>query len=254
MSKNRKMTKVTPPSRSTTARYQHPAEEQPSNIVKMGSRNFRKVELIPRNTAQESFIDLMEDESQRIVFAIGPAGTGKSYLSTMSAIKSLKAGKVNKIIIVRPAVGAEGENHGFLPGTLNEKLGVWVQPIIDIFEEVYSKVDVAAMVEDGTIELASLMYLRGRSFKNTIVILDEAQNCLPSQCMLLLTRLGINCRAFVTGDLDQTDHRRENGLADFVKRLKVKKSNMISVTEFAREHIERDPIVAEVLRIYDNKE
>lgn len=252
MSKNRKMTKVSPPSRSTSTR-QHVAEE-PTNIVKMGSRNFRKVELIPRNTAQEDFIDNLLDESQRIVLAIGPAGTGKSYLSTMSAIKALKAGSINKIIIVRPAVGAEGENHGFLPGTLNEKLGVWVQPIIDIFEEVYGKDDIAEMITDGTVELASLMYLRGRSFKNTIVILDEAQNALPSQTLLLLTRLGINCRAFVTGDLDQTDHRRENGLSDFVKRLESKKSNMISVTKFTRDHIERDPIVAEVLRIYDNKE
>jgi phosphate starvation-inducible PhoH-like protein len=227
--------------------------ETVTNVVKF-DRKVRKIEIIPRNTAQESFMESLLDESKRIVFAIGPAGTGKSYLSTLSAIKALKANEFEKIIIVRPAVGAEGENHGFLPGTLNEKLGVWVQPIVDIFEEVYTKQEISKMVDDGIIELASLMYLRGRSFKNTIVILDESQNCLPSQMMLLLTRLGENCRAFVTGDLDQTDHRKENGLADFVKRLKDKGSTMISVVEFKREHIERDPIVAEVLRIYGSKD
>lgn len=245
LSKNRKMVKA--PSRSTR---NQPAVET-TNVVRF-DRNVRRIEIIPRNTAQETFMEALLDESKRIVFAIGPAGTGKSYLSTLSAIKALKAGEFEKIIIVRPAVGAEGENHGFLPGTLNEKLGVWVQPIIDIFEEVYSKQDISKMVDDGVIELASLMYLRGRSFKNTVVILDEAQNCLPTQMMLLLTRLGENCRAFVTGDLDQTDHRKENGLSDFVKRLQSKKgSTMISVAEFKREHIERDPIVSEVLRIYE---
>ena len=249
MSKNRKpTTKSTSSSRSP--RNQRVMDEPSINVVKF-DRNVRKVEIIPRNTAQETFVEALQDESKRIVFAVGPAGTGKSYLSTLSAIKALKAGLVERIIIVRPAVGAEGENHGFLPGTLNEKLGVWVQPIIDIFEEVYTKQDISKMVDDGIIELGSLMYLRGRSFKNTIVILDEAQNSLPSQMKLLLTRLGENCRAFVTGDLDQTDHRRDNGLSDFVKRLQSKNSEMIAVAEFGVEHIERDPIVAEVLRIYE---
>ena len=227
-----------------------PIVETTTNVVKF-DRRVRKIEIIPRNTAQETFIEALDDETKRIVFAIGPAGTGKSYLSTLTAIKALKSGEYEKIIIVRPAVGAEGESHGFLPGTLNEKLGVWVQPIIDIFEEIYTLQEISKMIDDGIIELASLMYLRGRSFKNTIVILDEAQNSLPSQMKLLLTRLGENCRAFVTGDLDQTDHRRENGLIDFVKRLQSKKSSMIAITEFKHEHIERDPIVAEVLRIYE---
>lgn len=107
------------------------------------------------------------------------------------------------------------------------------------------------MVEDGVIEFASLMYLRGRSFKNSIVILDEAQNSLPSQMKLLLTRIGENTRAFVTGDLDQTDHRKQiNGLSDFIERLRKSNSDMIGVAEFQHKHIERDPIVAEVLKIY----
>lgn len=243
-------TKSAAPSRSSRSARMHTTEQSQSNVVKLGNRNVKRIEIIPRNTAQETYVDHLFNDEKRIVFAIGPAGTGKSYLGVLRAIKALKDGEVSKLIIVRPAVGAEGENHGFLPGTLNEKLAPWLQPIVDIFEEHYSRQSFGDMVEDGTIELASLMYMRGRTFKNSIVILDEAQNSLPSQMKLLLTRLGEGTRAFVTGDLEQTDHRRENGLLDFVKRLKQAKSDVIGVAEFEHKHIERDPIVAEVLRIY----
>jgi phosphate starvation-inducible PhoH-like protein len=237
-------------SRAPRSQSYRAEETQSTNVVKLDNRNYKKVEMIPRNTAQESYIDQLFDESKRIVFAIGPAGTGKSYLGTLRAIKALKDREIEKIIVVRPAVAAEGENHGFLPGDLNQKLSPWLQPLIDIFEEHYGKQNFQGMINDGTVEFASLMYLRGRSFKNSAIILDEAQNSLPSQMKLLLTRLGENTRAFVTGDLDQTDHRKENGLSDFIKRLKQVNSSMIGITEFERKHIERDPIVAEVLRIY----
>ena len=210
----------------------------------------KRVEMIPRNTAQESYIEQLFDDSKRVVFAIGPAGTGKSYLGVLRAIKALREGEVEKIVIVRPAVGAEGENHGFLPGDLNQKLSPWLQPLIDIFEEYYSKDTFQGMIADGTIEFATLMYMRGRTFKNSIVIFDESQNSLPSQMKILLTRLGENTRAFITGDLDQTDHKKENGLMDFVKRVQQSRSDMICLTRFEHKHIERDPIVAEVLRIY----
>ena len=246
LSKNRKMARVMP---QTSSRAK-PADDHTSNIVKLGNRQYKKIEMIPRNTAQEVYLDHLFDETKRIVFAIGPAGTGKSYLGVLRAMKALKEGEVDKIIVVRPAVGAEGENHGFLPGDLNQKLSPWLQPLIDIFEEFYGKQSFQSMVESGTIEFATLMYMRGRSFKNSIIIFDEAQNSLPTQMKLLLTRLGENTRAFVTGDLDQTDHRKENGLLDFINRLTKTGSDSIGVAEFQRKHIERDPIVAEVLRIY----
>lgn len=245
MRKNRKVAQLV----TTTE-----TDRAPSNVHKIAGRGVKRVEMLPRNTAQESFIDDLFDDSKRVVFAIGPAGTGKSYLSTLRAIKALKDGEIEKIIIVRPAVGAEGENHGFLPGDLNQKLSPWLQPLIDIFEEYYSKQSFKSMVDDGVVEFSSLMYMRGRSFKNAIVIFDEAENSLPSQMKLLLTRLGENTRAFVTGDLRQTDHRRENGLLDFVKRLKAHGSDSIAVTEFLHCHIERDPIVAEVLSIYGDED
>jgi len=242
------MAKISP-ARSTRD-YSNTTSQRIDNVIKINSRNYKKVELLPRNTAQETYVDHLYDESKRVVFAIGPAGTGKSYLGVLRAIQALRNKEVEKLIIVRPAVGAEGENHGFLPGDLNQKLSPWLQPLIDIFEEFYGKQSFQSMVEDGTIEFATLMYMRGRSFKNSIVIFDEAQNSLPSQMRLFLTRLGENTRAFVTGDLDQTDHKKDNGLSDFVKRLKATNSDMIGVAEFERKHIERDPIVAEVLRIY----
>ena len=246
LSKNRRMTKVSPDPRNL--------QPVPANVVKIGNRQYKRIELIPRNTAQETLIEYLNDDSKRIVFSVGPAGTGKSYLSILKAIQMLRSGEVSKLVIVRPAVGAEGESHGYLPGSLTEKLGPWLQPLVDIFEEFYGKQGFLDMVEDGTVEFGALMYMRGRSFKDTVVVLDESQNCLPSQVKLLLTRLGENTRAFVTGDLDQTDHRCENGLADFVNRLKTTGSDMIGVAEFERKHIERDPIVAEVLRIYGDKE
>ena len=249
MSKNRKVTKTSSPARS--ARNQNQGQyQQPDNIVKLGNRQYKRVELIPRNTAQETYVEHLFDDSKRIVFAVGPAGTGKSYLGVLRAIKALRDHEVEKLIIVRPAVGAEGENHGFLPGDLNQKLSPWLQPLIDIFEEYYGKQSFQSMVEEGTIEFATLMYMRGRSFKNSVIIFDEAQNSLPSQMQLFLTRLGENTRAFVTGDLDQTDHRKDNGLSDFIKRLKLINSDMIGVAEFQHKHIERDPIVAEVLKVY----
>lgn len=221
---------------------------QVAEIKKMARA--KRVELVPRNTAQETYLELLSDEEKRIVFAIGPAGTGKSYLGVLRAIKALREGEVERIVIVRPAVGAEGENHGFLPGDLNQKLSPWLQPLIDIFEEYYSRESFQGMVNDGTIEFATLMYMRGRTFKNSIVIFDESQNSLPSQMKILLTRLGENTRAFITGDLQQTDHKRDNGLLDFIKRMQSHNSEMIGLVEFERKHIERDPIVSEVLRIY----
>lgn len=254
----RNKTRNTDRSTSTTSaerRAARRAEKNGSNdnqqrVVKSG---YKSIALVPRNTAQEAHMRLLNNPEKRVVFAIGPAGTGKSYLSTIHAIKSLREGLIEKIIIVRPAVGAEGEEHGFLPGDLNEKLGPWLLPIIDIFEMFYSKEKFAEMVESGVIELSSLMYMRGRSFKDCAVIFDEAQNSLPSQMKLLLTRLGENTRAYITGDLDQTDHKNEaNGLEDFIDRLEASGSEMIGVARFQAKHIERDPIVGEVLRIYNS--
>jgi phosphate starvation-inducible PhoH-like protein len=208
-----------------------------------------EVTLIPRNTAQEDYILNLHNPSNRIVFAIGPAGTGKTYLAVQKAIAELREQRVQRIVITRPAVTA-GEDHGFLPGDITRKMEPWTRPIFDVFEEYYTAKDVKAMVEDSVIEICPLAYMRGRTFKDAVVIFDESQNTKPSQMKMALTRIGEGSRMFITGDLNQSDFKGDNGLRDFFSRMANRPSSMIAMTEFAREHIERDPIVEEVLKYY----
>ncbi len=223
---------------------------QKTNVLKF-DRSVKKVHLIPRNTAQEAYVEELFDESKRIVVGYGPAGTGKSLLATLYAIKAFKNGDVKKIIITRPAVEVAGEKIGHLPGTLEEKMAPWTRPIIDIFDEYYTKPELTAMIEEGVVEIVPLAFMRGRTFKDAFIVADEIQNCTPEQVKMLLTRIGEGTRCAVTGDLDQTDIKGVNGLLDLVKRMDKSVSKTISMVKFEREHIERDPIVSEVLRIYE---
>lgn len=208
----------------------------------------KKVEIIPRNEAQEEYIFNIEDNI--ITFGIGPAGTGKTLIATLMGIQALKTGEVEKIVITRPAVSVD-EQHGFLPGSLIEKMAPWTRPIFDVFEEYYAPKHIAAMVEDGVIEVSPLAYMRGRTFKNAWIIADEMQNALPSQMKMVLTRIGENSKMVVTGDLDQHDRGfEENGLRDFVERLQRKNSDRIGVINFQQRDVERNPIVTEVLEVY----
>jgi len=210
----------------------------------------KKVEIIPRNEAQEDYVFAIED--CRIVFGVGPAGTGKTLIATLAAIKALKNGEVEKVVITRPAVSVD-EQHGFLPGDLIAKMAPWTRPIFDVFEEFYNPKQVASMIEDGVIEVSPLAYMRGRTFKNSFIILDEAQNCNINQVKMCLTRIGEGSKMVVTGDLRQHDRGfDENGLKDFISR--VKSSDMIDVIEFSHADIERDPVVAEVLKLYGEDE
>lgn len=207
----------------------------------------KKVEIIPRNEAQEDYIFAIED--YRIVFGVGPAGTGKTLLATLMAIKALKSGEVDKIVVTRPAVSVD-EQHGFLPGNLIEKMAPWTRPIFDVFEEYYHPKQIVGMIEDGVIEVAPLAYMRGRTFKNSFIIFDEAQNATISQMKMVLTRIGTGSRMVITGDLDQHDRGFEsNGLKDFINR--VNNSDNIDVVYFTESDIERDEVVADVLEIYD---
>ena len=164
----------------------------------------KRVELLPRNLAQEDYVDALNDETKAIVFAMGPAGCGKTLLATLYAIKALQTGETTKIVITRPAVSVD-EQHGFLPGTLMDKMAPWVIPIMDVFKEYYSPQQIIKMMEDEVIEIAPLAYMRGRTMKNCIVLADEMQNSTVSQTKMVLTRIGENCRMIVTGDLKQHD-------------------------------------------------
>lgn len=212
----------------------------------------RRVELVPRNIAQETYIQYLEDPTKRIILAVGPAGTGKTYLGVLEAIKTLKQGHVQRIILTRPAVHVEDEKFGFLPGTIEEKLTPWLIPIMDIMKEYYSVCEIKSMMENEVIEISPLAFMRGRTFKDCIIILDEAQNTTPAQMKMALTRLGFGSRIIITGDLEQSDHKKENGLVNFLSRVEAFENDRIAVARFYSKHVERDEIVKDVLEIYNN--
>ena len=210
----------------------------------------KQVTIVPRNVAQENYLELLKNPKKYIVFAIGPAGTGKTMLAVQMAIKLFKEGAISKIIVTRPAVSVD-EEHGFLPGTLNQKMEPWTRPIFDVFEEYYHPKEIQDMLEDGVIEISPLAYMRGRTFKNAFIVADEMQNATPSQMKMLLTRLGENSRMVVTGDLNQADRPRENGLLQFCELYgQGGDYRMLAMAHFGTQHVERHPVVKEVLRIY----
>ena len=213
------------------------------------------IELIPKSLNQETYIDLLQNDQRLIVFASGPAGTGKTMLAVLAALKAFRAGECSKIIITRPAVGVDDEQHGFLPGTLNQKMEPWTRPIFDIVEEYYKPQEVTRLLDDKLIEIAPLAHMRGRTFKNSWIIADEMQNATPSQMKMLLTRLGENSKMVVTGDTQQADRRaKDNGLLDFQRLYRDFKSQYIAGVEFAVKDVRRHPAVAEVLKLYGEEQ
>ncbi len=230
------------------------AEQQHLQLVEesvaVARRKEKPVVIKPRNLKQQYLISLLENPNKHITFATGPAGTGKTLLSTLYAIKSLKEGTARKIVITRPAVSVD-EQHGFLPGTLVEKMSPWTRPMFDIFEEYYNSSEIGHMIKENIIEIAPLAYMRGRTFKHSVIIADEMQNATDNQMKMLLTRIGDCSKLIVTGDLDQHDRGyQDNGLKKFTDRLAKKNSNMIGAVEFSKSEVERHPVVTEVLSLY----
>jgi len=206
--------------------------------------------LHPRNKHQELYLNKLSDDTKNIVFAIGPAGTGKTLLAVQMGIKQYQEGKVDKIIITRPAVSVD-EDLGFLPGDLNEKMAPWTRPIFDVLGEYYNQKDIENMLYEKVVEISPLAYMRGRTFKNSYVIADEMQNATQNQMKMLLTRLGENSKMVVTGDLAQADRLKDNGLINFIERIEqYKKLERIDIVRFDSQDIERHDAVKEVLEIY----
>ena len=210
----------------------------------------KQVTLSPRNKSQKEYLRKLQDETNSIVFAIGPAGTGKTMLAVQNGIKLFQEGKIEKIVVTRPAVSVD-EDLGFLPGTLEEKMAPWTRPIFDVFSEYYQKRDITKYLEEGVIEISPLAYMRGRTFKNAYIVADEMQNATVSQMKMLLTRIGEGSQMVVTGDLAQADRLNDNGLIDFCRLLAEKPElKHIDVAEFTATDIERHEAVKEVLSIY----
>lgn len=209
-----------------------------------------QVTIVPKNINQETYMLELINPYKDIVIGVGPAGTGKTMLAVQVAIKLFKEKVVDKIVVTRPVVSVD-EDIGFLPGSLEEKMAPWTIPIFDVFKMYYSANDVRNMLYEGVVEMAPLAYMRGRTFKKSMIVADEMQNASANQMKMLLTRIGDRSKIVVTGDLEQTDRPNRNGLSDFVDRLGDKKSDRISLIKFDYKDVVRHRVVSEVLDIYN---
>jgi phosphate starvation-inducible PhoH-like protein len=194
---------------------------------------------------QQRLMDAINERS--VVVALGPAGTGKTYLAIAKAVEALEAGRVGRIVLSRPAVEA-GESLGFLPGALEEKLAPYLRPLYDALTERLGTKRLKALVAEGTIEIAPVAYMRGRTLNDCFIVIDEAQNCTYGQLKMLLTRLGWRSTMVLTGDPDQTDLLTGmSGLGDIAERLE--RVSEISVVRLGDADIVRHPLVAGMLTV-----
>ena len=213
---------------------------------------------LPKTINQEKYVNILDDSKVKIVIVVGPAGTGKTMFACLKAINLLKNGKISKIVITRPVVTAD-EEIGFLPGNIVTKMDPWTKPIFDLFLETYSKVELDSLIRDNIIEICPLAFMRGRTFKNAFIIADEMQNSSPNQMKMLLTRIGKRTNMVVTGDLQQSDIPKENGLNDIVSKFKTfnhanNETTQIEIIELNNMDIERSDVVKKVIQIYDFKQ
>ncbi|MGD1152540.1 MAG: PhoH family protein [Syntrophales bacterium] len=209
----------------------------------------KKRSITPKSIAQKIYIDLIRNYD--IVFAIGPAGTGKTYLAMAMAVSALLDKKVNRIVLARPAVEA-GEKLGFLPGDLAEKVNPYLRPLYDALFDMIDFDKASALIHKGVIEVAPLAFMRGRTLNDSFVILDEAQNTTSEQMKMFLTRLGFGSKAVITGDITQIDlpHDKISGLIEAEAILK--KVRDIKFVHFSEIDVVRHPLVQDVIRAYNH--
>ncbi|MBO7682955.1 MAG: PhoH family protein, partial [Clostridia bacterium] len=216
--------------------------------VRMAQIATRKATIVARTPAQDAYMRAME--RAELVFGIGPAGTGKTYLAVAMAVKAFKAKEVNRIILTRPAVEA-GESLGFLPGDLQQKVDPYLRPLYDALFDMLGAESFQKQLERGSIEVAPLAYMRGRTLDDSFIILDEAQNTTSEQMKMFLTRLGSNSKAVVTGDITQIDlpGGKKSGLKEVTRILKDIEG--ITTVYFNEKDVVRHHLVQEIVRAYD---
>ncbi len=210
----------------------------------------RKKQISPKTPNQKRYVDALR--AHDVVVAIGPAGTGKSYLGVAMAVSALMRREVARIILTRPAVEA-GERLGFLPGDMYEKVHPYLRPLYDALYDMLEAEKVASLVEKGVIEIAPLAYMRGRTLNDSFIILDEAQNTTPEQMKMFLTRLGFNSRMVITGDITQVDlpSNRPSGLIEIQSILKGIEG--IRFVYFTEKDVVRHELVAQIVKAYEER-
>jgi phosphate starvation-inducible PhoH-like protein len=213
-------------------------------------RSFGKRQVQPKSMNQRRYLDAIEKYD--MVFGIGPAGTGKTYLAVAMAVSALNNKKVNRIVLARPAVEA-GERLGFLPGTLQEKVDPYLRPLYDALYDLMDPEKVDRFLEKNVIEIAPIAFMRGRTLNDSFIILDEAQNTTSEQMKMFVTRLGFNSKAVITGDITQIDlpDRRKSGLVEAADILK--SVDGVSFNYFTEEDVVRHHLVQRIIRAYDEK-
>ncbi len=211
----------------------------------------RRKPIVPKTPSQKKYVDAIKEND--IVFGIGPAGTGKTYLAMAMAVAYLKEHKINKIILTRPAVEA-GEKLGYLPGGIAEKVDPYLRPLYDALYDIVDYDKVAYMIERNIIEIAPLAFMRGRTLNDAFIILDEAQNSTREQMKMFLTRIGFGSKVVITGDITQIDlpKKEHSGLIEAVEILKGIEG--ISFVWFKEEDVVRHPIVAKIIKAYEERE
>ncbi len=205
-------------------------------------------QLTARTPRQATYMEAME--KKRMVFGVGPAGTGKTYLAIAFAVMKLQKGEIERIILCRPAVEA-GENLGFLPGDMKEKIDPYLRPLYDALHDMMTPEQIVRHLANGDIEVAPLAFMRGRTLTKACIVLDEAQNTTPAQMKMVLTRLGGDSHMLVTGDPSQSDlpGRMTSGLNEAITVLK--DLDDIAFVQFTEEDVVRDPLVAKIVKAYE---
>lgn len=208
----------------------------------------KKISVTPKTVGQKKYIDLIRTHD--VTFGFGPAGTGKTYLAVAMAVAALKEEQVARIVLTRPAVEA-GEALGFLPGDLFEKIGPYLRPLHDALHDMLPAEEIIKLTERGTIEIAPLAYMRGRTLNHAFIILDEAQNCTSQQMLMFLTRLGHGSKAVITGDPTQIDlpYNKKSGLAIGMRILG--RVQGIATMEFQKRDVVRHPLVQRIVAAYE---